>query len=88
MDLQGFDNTIASLSGSGELVLNPRTSTIQNSDDEVKGANLVIKAGDFAGKIDDGSLSGLGSVTKISDADLTLSGFNTYSSPTFIKGGH
>ena len=87
LDLQGFDNTINSLSGSGDLVLNPRTSTIQNSDDEVKGADLVIKAGDFAGTIDDGSLSGLGSVTKISDADLTLSGVNTYSSPTFVEGG-
>jgi autotransporter-associated beta strand protein len=87
LDLQGFDNTINSLSGSGDLVLNPRTSTMQNSDDEVKGADLVIKAGDFAGTIDDGSLSGLGSVTKISDADLTLSGVNTYSSPTFVEGG-
>ncbi|WP_156771057.1 autotransporter outer membrane beta-barrel domain-containing protein [Synechococcus sp. CC9902] len=87
LDLQGFDNTISSLSGSGDLVLNPRTSTMQISADEVKGADLEIQAGEFAGIIADGGLSGLGSITKTTDGELILSGVNTYSSPTFVDGG-
>ncbi len=85
LDLQGFDNTISSLSGEGDLVLNPRASEL--SDDDLKGADLKILAGDFWGTIQDGGLSGIGSITKAGDGDLVLSGVNSYSAPTFVEGG-
>nr|WP_255613571.1 autotransporter domain-containing protein [Synechococcus sp. MU1617] len=87
LDLQGFDHTINSLSGGGDLLLSPRQSTADASGDEIEGADLEIRSGVFEGTIDDGGLSGLGSITKTSEGDLTLSGVNTYSSPTFVKKG-
>ena len=87
LDLQGFDNTISSLSGSGDIVLNPRTSLMESSDDQLEGADLEIQGGNFAGSIHDGGFSGLGSVIKDGDGTLFLSGFNEYSAPTEIRDG-
>ena len=87
LNLQGFDNTIDSLSGDGDLLLGIEASTTDAFDDELQGADVVIQSGDFAGTIDDGGLSGIGSITKTSDRDLTLSGVNSYYSPTFVQEG-
>ena len=87
LNLQGFDQTISSLNGGGDLVLNAELSATDASTGGLNGSDLVINSGDYAGSILDGDYSGIGSITKATDGDLTLSGVNDYVSPTFIRDG-
>ena len=87
IDLQGYSNRISELTGEGTIVLNPRLDVMASSGNDIAGADLVIESGVFAGSIEDGGFSGLGSIIKDEEGILSLSGFNDYSAPTEIRGG-
>ena len=72
VDLNGFGQTVSSLSGSGSIALGGATLTT--------GANNA--SGAFAGAI-----SGSGSLVKIGTGTLLLTGANTYSGGTNVLGG-
>jgi outer membrane autotransporter protein len=78
LDLNGFSNTIASLSGSGTVTNNGSGAAV-----------LTVGRGNaettFSGILTDGS-SALG-LTKIGPGTLTLSGNNTYSGSTVLDAG-
>ena len=50
LNLQGFDQTISSLNGGGDLVLNAELSATDASTGGLNGSDLVINSGDFAGR--------------------------------------
>ena len=85
--MQGYSNRISELTGEGTIVLNPRLDVMASSGNDIAGADLVIESGVFAGSIEDGGFSGLGSIIKDEEGILSLSGFNDYSAPTEIRGG-
>ncbi len=71
LDLQGHNETIGSLSGTGNVLLGSGTLN-------VAGPNSTT----YSGKI-----SGTGGLTKSGTGTLTLSGINTYKGDTTISGG-
>ncbi len=76
--LQGHTETIGTLLGNGTLAL----------DDNAGGAagSLTVGAGIFSGVISDSNM-GNGQVTKNTGGTLTLTGANTYTSPTTLNAG-
>jgi autotransporter-associated beta strand protein len=70
-DLNGFDRTITSLSGTGGIILGSAALTL----------NQAV-SGTFTGPI-----SGAGSVTKTGSGTLTLIGANSYSGGTTVSAG-
>ncbi|MGI6852019.1 autotransporter domain-containing protein [Mesorhizobium sp. 1B3] len=79
LDLGGFDQTIASLSGAGLVTNNGGADAV-----------LTVGGGDssttFSGLLEDGTLKALG-LTKVGTGTLTLSGDNLYSGRTTISAG-
>jgi len=79
LDLNSFDNTIGSLSGSGTVVNNGTTAaTLTVGNDNT---NSV-----FSGVLADGSSATLG-LTKVGTGTLTLTGTNTYTGLTTVDTG-
>jgi len=72
VDLNGFGQSVSSLSGNGSIFLGTGTLTAGVSD----------ASGAFAG-----SISGSGSVVKIGSGTLALTGANTYAGGTSVLGG-
>ena len=72
LDLAGFDQAVASLSGAGQVFLGNGRLTL--------GADNAST--DFSGKI-----SGTGGVTKTGAGTLALSGANRYSGVTYVSSG-
>jgi autotransporter-associated beta strand protein len=70
-DLNGFNRTITSLSGTGGIMLGSAVLTVNQT-----------AAGQFTGPI-----SGTGSLTKTGAADLRLVGTNSYSGGTTVSAG-
>ena len=85
LDLGSVNQTIASLSGSGTVtnLTNPTNVTVPAV------ALLTIgNGGSFAGKITDGSVSGVTTALTLNGGTLTLSGtYNDYSGATTINTG-
>ena len=79
LDLNGFNNTIASLSGTGTVVNNGSSNGTLTV-----GGNNVSSV--FSGVLEDGSAATL-ALTKIGTGTLTLTGNNTYTGGTTINGG-
>ena len=78
LDLNGFNNTVGSLSGTGTVLNNgERTATLTVGNDNTDTA--------FGGVIENGT-SAL-SLTKIGTGTLALTGINTYSGGTTISAG-
>ena len=79
--LNGLNNTIRSLSGTGGTVQNNNASTI---------ATLTVGASNastsFSGALVNGGTATLG-LTKVGTGTLTLSGTNTYTGATTVQGG-
>ena len=79
LDVNGFDNTIGSLSGSGVVVNNGSvTATLTVGNDNTNSL--------FSGVLQDGSTAAL-ALTKVGTGTLTLTGVNTYSGLTTINNG-
>jgi autotransporter-associated beta strand protein len=79
LDLNGFNNTIGSLSGTGIVVNNgTAAATLTVGSDNT---NSV-----FSGVLEDGSTATL-ALTKVGTGTLTLTGTNTYTGGTTINGG-
>ncbi len=76
LDLNGFNQSISSLSGGGSSGGNVTLGS----------ASLTV-GGDNSDTTFGGVISGSGSVTKTGAGTLTLSGNNTYTGPTTITGG-
>jgi fibronectin-binding autotransporter adhesin len=76
LDLNGFNQTIGSLSGGG------------SAGGELKlGSATLTTGGDNTSTTFGGTLSGTGSVVKQGTGDFTLSGTNTYSGATQVNAG-
>jgi autotransporter-associated beta strand protein len=79
--LNGFNNTIRSLSGTGGTVQNNNSSTI---------ATLTVGASNastsFSGALVNGGTATLG-LTKVGTGTLTLGGTNSYTGITTVQGG-
>ncbi|HEY9250264.1 MAG TPA: autotransporter-associated beta strand repeat-containing protein, partial [Rariglobus sp.] len=73
LDLNGFSNTIGSLSGTGGAV--------------TLGSATITTGGNNANTTYSGAISGTGGFTKIGTGTQTLSGNNTYSGATTVNGG-
>lgn len=71
-DLNNFDETVGSLSGSGSTIL---------------GSATLTTGSDNTSTIFSGSISGSGGFVKIGTGTLTLSGNSTYSGTTSLAGG-
>ncbi|MBV8102094.1 MAG: autotransporter domain-containing protein [Verrucomicrobia bacterium] len=79
LDLNGFNNTIGSLSGTGTVVNSgPANATLTVGNDD---SSTV-----FSGLIEDGTTATLG-LTKVGTGTLTLSGADTYTGPTTVNAG-
>ena len=78
LDLNGFDNTVGSLAGSGTVTNASQAATIFR----VGNDNTSTK---FSGTITDGTSSL--ALTKLGTGRLTLTGANTYTGGTTIVGG-
>ena len=72
LDLNGFDQTVGSLSGTGNVSL---------------GTAALSVGGDNSSTAYGGSMSGSGSLTKTGSGTLTLTGSNSYTGGTTIAGG-
>ena len=72
LDLNGFNQTIGSLAGVGNVTLGSATLTTGNDNTSTT----------FSGVI-----SGTGGLVKIGAGTLTLTGANTYIGPTIVSGG-
>jgi fibronectin-binding autotransporter adhesin len=72
MDLNGFSQTVASLSGAGGLAL---------------GAGTLTTGGDGTDTTFSGTMSGSGGLVKLGAGTLTLQGANSYSGGTTVSGG-
>ncbi|MGO4712099.1 autotransporter domain-containing protein [Bradyrhizobium sp. 2TAF24] len=72
LDLNGFNQNIGSLAGSGRVTLGGATLTTGNDGTSTR----------FSGTI-----SGTGGLTKIGAGTLTLAGANTYTGATFVGAG-
>jgi autotransporter-associated beta strand protein len=79
--LNGFNNTIRSLSGTGGTVQNNNAST--NATLTVGASNATTS---FSGALVNGGTATLG-LTKVGTGTLTLSGTNTYTGITTVQGG-
>src|ERR1700751_2805579 len=79
LDLNGFNSTIGSLSGTGTVVNNGSSNVTLTV-----GGNNVSSV--FSGVLEDGSEATL-AVTKIGNGTLTLTGTNTYTGPTMVNAG-
>ena len=75
LDLGGFSQTVASLSGSG-LISSSGSGTLV----------LTVSSGSYSGVLENGSASSVG-LTKTSSSTLSLSGSNTYTGPTLVTAG-
>jgi autotransporter-associated beta strand protein len=71
VDLNGFNESLLSLAGAGNVTLGGGTLTVSNS------ASVTFS----------GVLSGTGGLVKVNTGTWTLSGVNTYSGNTAITGG-
>jgi autotransporter-associated beta strand protein len=80
LDLNGFSNTIGSLSGTGIVLNNSASGTAATL---TVGQNNIGTV--FAGTLQDGT--GSLALTLIGTGSLLLTGDNTYSGPTTISGG-
>src|SRR5215475_1375276 len=72
LDLNGFNQTIGSLAGVGNVTLGSATLTTGN---------------DNTSTMFSGVISGTGGLVKIGAGTLTLTGVNTYTGPTIVSGG-
>jgi autotransporter-associated beta strand protein len=72
LDLNGFNQTVASLSGSGSLTL---------------GSGTLTTGGDGSSTAFGGAISGSGGLVKVGGGTLTLQAANTYSGGTTVSGG-
>ncbi|MBN8942896.1 MAG: autotransporter domain-containing protein [Rhizobiales bacterium] len=72
LDLAGFNQTIASLSGAGGVTL---------------GAATLTAGGDNSSTPFSGTIIGSGGLTKTGTGTLTLSGASTYGGPTLVSAG-
>jgi len=72
LDLGGFDETVASITGAGATSL---------------GAGVLTTGGNNSSTTYSGVMSGSGGLTKIGTGTLTLSGGNTYTGATTINAG-
>ncbi|WP_456713879.1 autotransporter outer membrane beta-barrel domain-containing protein [Bradyrhizobium sp. USDA 4353] len=72
LDLNGFNQTIASLTGGGAVLL---------------GAGTLTSGGDNSNTTYTGTISGSGGFTKVGSGRMTLTGTNNYSGTTIINGG-
>lgn len=72
LDLNGFSASFSQIESSGTIDLN--------------GASLIVGA-DGSSSTVGGTIQGNGGLTKIGGGVLTLTGFNSYSGPTFLSGG-
>jgi autotransporter-associated beta strand protein len=79
LDLNGFSNTIASLSGTGTVV-----NTGSSNATLTVGGNNVSSV--FSGVLEDGPAATL-ALTKVGSGILTLAGANTYTGQTTVNGG-
>ena len=75
LDLNGFTQSISSLSGAGRVSLGSAST----------GGALSVASGSFAGSIVDGGRSG--SLFKEGSGTLTLTGASTFTGPTTVLGG-
>ena len=71
LDINGIEQTVAGISGEGNIALGKGTLTVNGSGDST-----------FAGVI-----SGAGSLTKDGNGKLTVTGANNYSGTTTVNGG-
>ena len=71
-DLNGFDDTVGSVSGTGNITL---------------GSAILTMGGDNSSTTVSGIINGNGSLTKAGTGTLTLSGINTYLGVTTITAG-
>jgi autotransporter-associated beta strand protein len=78
LDLNGFDQTIASLAGAGTV------ST--NATDGLSGGTLTL-GGDGADSVFSGTITGLGGLVKQGAGTLTLSGVSDFTGATSLAGG-
>jgi autotransporter-associated beta strand protein len=76
LDLNGNAQTIATLTGGGNVLLSSNSS----------GGALTVGSGSFSGIIANNG-SRPGSLTVSGPGSLTLSGMNTYTGPTTVSGG-
>ncbi len=72
LDLAGFDQTVGSLAGSGEVTL---------------GAGTLTAGGDGTTTTFSGSIGGSGGLTKTGAGSLTLAGSNRYTGATLVSDG-
>jgi autotransporter-associated beta strand protein len=79
LDLNGFNNAIGSLSGTGTVI----NSGSSNATLTVGGNNVSSV---FSGVLEDGSAATL-ALTKVGTGTLILTGTNTYTGPTTVNAG-
>src|SRR6266404_2961705 len=72
LDLAGFDQTVGSLAGAGNVTLGSATLTTN---------------GDGSDTTFSGTISGSGGLVKVGDGTLTLSGNNSYQGGTIVSAG-
>ncbi|MCL4207254.1 MAG: autotransporter-associated beta strand repeat-containing protein [Pirellulaceae bacterium] len=75
LDLNGFDETIGSLAGSGTVVLGTRTLTTGGNNQSTTFSGSISSVGGFTNVVKEGS------------GTFTLSGTNAYSGTTLINAG-
>ena len=83
LDLNGFDNTVGSLSGAGVVINSGGLEVLSNATLSV-GANNASTT--FSGSLQDGDGATL-ALTKVGTGTLALIGKNTYTGPTTVNDG-